>query len=78
VIDQAVAPMMERQVQSFRVLLIPLCCLVIGAIFLVIIRAFKNRKSTDLVPYLFIWTVVFLFIANTSLLIRVAMRIAGH
>jgi len=68
----------EKQIEVFRVLLIPLCCLVIGAIFLVIARAIKNRKAADLIPYLFIWTVVFLFIANVSLLVRVAMRIAGH
>ena len=69
---------LQKQVEVLRILLIPLCGLVIGAIFLVIARAFKNRKSTDLIPYLFIWTVVFLFIANASLLVRVVMRIIGH
>ena len=76
--DITLTPQQEKQLYVFRVLLIPLCCLVIGAIFLVIARAIKNRKSADLIPYLFIWTVVFLFIANASLLVRVAMRIAGH
>ena len=76
--DITITPQQEKQIEVFRVLLIPLCCLVIGAIFLVIARAIKNRKAADLIPYLFIWTVVFLFIANASLLVRVAMRIAGH
>lgn len=31
-----------------------------------------------MVPHLFIWTAVFLFIANTSLLIRVVLRLSGH
>ncbi len=76
--DLTITPQQEKLLEIFRLLLIPLCCLVIGAIFLVIARAVKNRKPADLIPYLFIWTVVFLFIANISLLVRVAMRIAGH
>ena len=45
---------------------------------MVIARAIKNRKAADLIPYLFIWTVVFLFIANASLLVRVVLRLEGH
>ena len=68
----------KKMLFAFRVYLIPVCCLVLGAIFLVIVRAIKNRKPSDLIPHLFIWTAVFLFIANASLLIRVGMRLAGH
>lgn len=48
---------------------------VLAAIVFVLIRAVKNHKKTDITPYLFIWTVVFLLIANVALLTRVVLRL---
>ena len=60
---------------TFRVFLLPVTSIMIGAIMVVLARAIKNRKASDVTPYLFIWTVLFLFIANTALLLRISLRL---
>lgn len=68
----------EQMLFRFRCFLIPVSLVVLGAIMLVLGRAVKNHKPTDVTPYLFIWTLLFLFIANASLLLRISLRLAGN